>query len=393
MFTTMHSFLRPLALLMILVAGCSKPPDVVKPGVPGARIEDETITFAKDSPQLSTLRTVVVGRERDSYVRINGRISWDDSRTSRVTSPVAGRVIELRVMPGAHVRKGDVLALLSSPEFGQFQADARKSETDLALAERATNRARELHGAGVIPLKELQSAEADLERARTERQRTAAREKAYGSGRIVDQQFRLLAPVSGTIVDRRINVGQEVRPDQASDQPLFTISDPRRLWVSLDIPEVLSKEIEVGEQVRISVPALPGEVFDATVEYVADYIDPQARTIKARASVLNDKRRLKAEMFVTADVTIAPSKALLVPATALYLQGDKHYGFIEEAPGSFTRREFKAEEASLGFMRVVRGAIAGENIVADGALLLQQMLNAKATAPKTEQDGKGTAKP
>lgn len=393
MFTTMHSFLRPLALLMVLVAGCSKPPDVVKPGVPGARIEDETITFAKDSPQLSTLRTVVVGRERDSFVRINGRISWDDSRTSRVTSPVAGRVIELRVMPGAHVRKGDVLALLSSPEFGQFQADARKSETDLALAERATNRARELHGAGVIPLKELQSAEADLERARTERQRTAAREKAYGSGRIVDQQFRLLAPVSGTIVDRRINVGQEVRPDQASDQPLFTISDPRRLWVSLDIPEVLSKEIEVGEQVRISVPALPGEVFDATVEYVADYIDPQARTIKARASVLNDKRRLKAEMFVTADVTIAPSKALLVPATALYLQGDKHYGFIEEGPGSFTRREFKAEEASLGFMRVVRGAIAGENIVADGALLLQQMLNAKATAPKTEQDGKGTAKP
>mgnify|MGYP000931007311 CR=1 FL=1 len=186
MFTAMPRMLHPVLLLVLVLTACSKPADTLKPGVPGAKIEDETITFAKDSPQLSTLRTVVVGRERDSYVRINGRISWDDSRTSRVTSPVAGKVMELRVMPGAFVKKGDVLALLSSPDFGQYQAEARKSETDLALAERAAARARELHGAGVIPLKELQNAEADLARARTERQRTAAREKAYGISKGVD---------------------------------------------------------------------------------------------------------------------------------------------------------------------------------------------------------------
>jgi cobalt-zinc-cadmium efflux system membrane fusion protein len=299
---------------------------------------------------------------------------------------VAGKVTELRVMPGAAVKKGDLLALISSPEFGQIQADSRKSETDVALAERAYNRAKELHQAGLIAQKELQSLEADLARARTEKQRTQAREKAFGGGKMVDQMFRLTAPVPGTIVDRKITLGQEIRPDQNSDQPLFTISDPSRLWVSLDIPEVLSKEIEIGEQVRISVPALPGEVFDATVEYVADFIDPQSRTIKARASVTNAARRLKAEMFVTADVTIAPSKALLVPATALFLQGDKYFGFIEESPGYFVRQEFKAEEASLGFMRITVGGKQGDRIVADGALLLQQMLNAKSTAPKTKAE-------
>jgi membrane fusion protein, heavy metal efflux system len=299
---------------------------------------------------------------------------------------VAGKVIELRVMPGAVVKKGDLLALLSSPEFGQIQADSRRSETDLALAERAYARAKELHQAGVIAQKELQSLEADLARFKTERQRNQAREKAFGAGKFVDQVFRLVAPVPGTIVDRKITLGQEIRTDQSADQPLFTISDPARLWVSLDIPEVLSKEIEVGEQVRISVPALPGEVFDATVEYVADFIDPQSRIIKARASVMNPQRRLKAEMFVTADVTIAPSKALLVPSSALFLQGEKYYGFIEDTPGAFVRREFKAEEASLGFMRINGGGKAGDKIVADGALLLQQMLNAKATAPKTSAD-------
>jgi membrane fusion protein, heavy metal efflux system len=379
-------------VLTLGLQACQKAPETVKVGVPGASIEDQTISFPKDSPQLSTLRTVNVELERDSYVRINGRITWDDSRTSKVTSPVAGKVAELRVMPGAAVKKGDLLALISSPEFGQIQADSRRAETDLSLAERNAARAKELYQAGVIAQKELQNLEADLARARGERQRTLAKEKSFGGGKMIDQMFRLLAPVSGTVVDRKINLGQELRPEQTAEQALFTISDPSRLWVSLDTPEVLSKEIQVGEQVRISVPALPGEVFDATVEYVADFIDPQSRTIKARASVVNKERRLKAEMFVTADVTIAPSKALLVPATALFLQGAKFYGFIETSTGVFTRREFKAEEATLGFMRVLSGAKGGEKVVADGALLLQQMLNVKSTAPKAKPDTKDEPK-
>jgi membrane fusion protein, heavy metal efflux system len=382
-----------LAIFFTLaLTGCQKAAEPVKAGVPGATIEDQTISFPKDSPQLSTLRTVNIELERDTFVRINGRITWDDSRTSRVTSPVVGKVAELRVMPGAAVKKGDLLALVSSPEFGQIQADSRRAETDLSHAERGVARAKELYQAGVIAQKELQSLEADLARARGERQRTLAKEKSFGGGAMIDQMFRLLAPVSGTIVERKINLGQELRTDQSGEQALFTISDPSHLWVTLDIPEVLSKEIQVGEQVRISVPALPGEVFDATVEYVADFIDSQSRTIKARASVLNKERRLKAEMFVMADVTIAPSKALLVPATALFLQGAKFYGFVETSPGVFTRREFSAEEASLGFMRVLNGGKVGEKVVADGALLLQQMLNVKATAPKSKSEVKPEVK-
>ena len=93
----------------------------------------------------------------------------------------------------------------------------------------------------------------------------------------------------------------------------------------------------------------------------------------------------------TADLEIAPSKALLVPSTSLFLQGNKYFGFVEEKPGLFARREFKAEEATLGFMRVTSGADAGEKIVADGALLLQQMLTAKSTAPKEGPSAKATA--
>jgi membrane fusion protein, heavy metal efflux system len=387
----MHSFnmtqFAPIVVLIsTLLVGCEKAtvtvlPQVAKISAP--KVEGDSISFTKDSPQLATLLTIQATQERESFVRINGRTGWDETRTARVLSPLAGRVIEIKVAPGQIVKKGDVLASLSSPEFGVAQGEARKAETDLALADKQLQRAKDLAGAGVIAQKELQSAEADFARARNERERTLNRERAYGAAgaKLIDQKFQLIAPVGGLVVDRKLTPGQEVRPDQPNDQPLFVISEPSRLWVMLDVPEALTQEIQVGEPVRISVPSLPGEVFSAKVEYVADFIDATTRSVKARAAVDNTARRLKAEMYVTADVDIPPSKAIKVPTNAVFFQGDKYYAFVEQPAGTFTRRPLKAEEASLGFVRVTSGLILGDKVVSDGALLLQQLLSAKSTAP------------
>jgi membrane fusion protein, heavy metal efflux system len=378
--------IAPLLCTVAILAGCDKPQPVAGPAVAkisAPAIEGETIIFTKDSPQLATLQTIAAVQERESFVRINGRTGWDETRTARVLTPLAGRVIEIRATAGALVKKGQVLAVISSPDFGVVQAEARRSETDLQLADKQLQRARDLVAAGVMPQKELQLNEAEFARAKNERQRTQSKERAFGTvgGNLIDQKFQLISPVAGMVVDRKITPGQEVRPDQAVDQPLFVISEPTRLWVTLDVPESLTQEISVGEQVRISVPSLPGEVFNARVEYVADYIDSQSRTVKARAAVDNIARRLKAEMYVTADVAVPPSKALKVPSNAVYLLGDKYYAFVEQPTGTFTRRTLKAEEATLGFVRIVSGVFPGDKLVSDGALLLQQLLNAKATAP------------
>ncbi|MEN9314893.1 MAG: hypothetical protein RIS35_1286 [Pseudomonadota bacterium] len=378
------------ALVLSLTAGCgNRSPEVTKPPVPGAVVEPNAVTFPTDSPQLSTLRVVEAVPERESFVRINGRIAWDESRTSRVHVPLAGRVTEIHAAAGAQVGRGAVLAVVSSPDFGQAQAEARRAEAELNLADRALARARELHGGGVLPLKDLQLAETDHARARLEHSRTVARERLYGAGSGVDQLYRVTAPLAGVVVERRVNIGQEVRPEQGSDAPLFVVTDPTRLWVLLDVPESLSREVTVGEPIVITVPALPGEKFTARVEYVADFIDPATRMVRARAALANPGRSLKSEMYVTAEVSIPPSKALRVPAIGVFLLEDKHYAFVEESPGRFVRRQLRAEEATLGFMRVLGGIEVGEKVLADGALLLQQMLTQKASAPdRTARTGK-----
>ncbi len=373
--------IAPALLALVLLPACQKSAEPIAPPLPGASVEGDVVAFPKDSPQLLTLRTVPVVAERESRVRIIGRTGWDETRTTRVSTPLNGRVTSVEAMPGSPVKKGQILAVLSSPEFGQTQADAKRAESELQFANRSLARAKELYQAGVIPLKDLHVSENDNQRARAERERTQAKERLYGGSAAIDQQYRIVSPIDGVVVQRQVTVGQEVRSDQPGDQSLFVISNPSRLWVVLDVPEVLAGEVQIGEIVRISVAALPGEVFLAKVEYVADFIDPQTRTVRARAALDNRDRRLKAEMYITAEVEIPPSSALKVPSTSAYLLGDTYYAFVEESPGRFVRRALKANESTLGSMRISSGLAAGEKVVVDGSLLLQQLINQKATAP------------
>jgi len=365
------------AFLAFAVGGCHSKAEPRQPAQPVA--EGDRIVFPRDSKQLSALASVAAEPEAGREVIVPGRVAWDETRTSRVFSPVAGRVVALKVRPGDVVRAGQALALISSPDFGQAQAEVRKAQADFALAGKTQARARELYEAGVIALKELQAADADVERAQAERDRTLAREKLFGASQEVDQQFRLTAPVGGMVVESNVNPGQEVRPDQA--QPgapaLFVISDPSRLWVAIDVPENLAEVFRPGMAVRVRTPTWPDAAFEARIEHVAAFIDPSTHAVQVRATIENHDRRLRAEMYVTAETTIASSTALRIPAAAALLIGDRYYAFVDESDGHYLRRALQVEEAGFGTLRVIKGLAPGEKVVSEGALLLQQILSAK----------------
>ena len=102
------------------LSACSPHPPAARPAIPDVRIEGTTIVFPKDSPQLATLKVTEANPERASYVRINGRITWDESRTSRVGSAMVGRVTDIVRAPGDRVR---FLAVASLAEAAKAEPE------------------------------------------------------------------------------------------------------------------------------------------------------------------------------------------------------------------------------------------------------------------------------
>src|SRR5882724_10610936 len=277
---------------------------------------------------------------------------------------------------GGRGGRRQALATLASPDFGQAQADARRAQSDFALAEKNLNRLRELHAAGVSSRKDLATAEADHARADAELARAMSKVKLYGATTdSVDQNFSLASPIDGVIVERNINPGQELRPDlQLSNMPaMFVITDPARLWVQLDAAEGQLASLRPGKKVQLRSAAWPDQTFTATLENISDFIDPATRSVKVRGSVENRERKLKGEMFVTAELEEMPAADLQMPEKALVLVGDNYYVFVEERAGRYSRQEVKVDAVRDGIASVASGVKLGQKVVIEGNLFLHRL--------------------
>lgn len=367
----------PALALLAVLAGCG-PEQARGPAVQVSIEKGTAVVFPPDSPQLGAIQSETATPRRESVSRFTGRMVWDEDRTVRVFSPFAGRVESIAVRAGDPVKAGQPLAVLAAPEFGQAQSEARRAEQDFLLAQKSLARVDELHGAGVAPAKDLQAAQADLARAAAERERTAARLRLYGAGPGVDQRFVLRAPVSGVVVERNLNPGQELRPDQATPgNGLFVVSDPTRLWFLLDVSEADIGSVAQGQEVQLGATVLGEQRVAGRILQVQDLVDTQTRTVKVRGTVANAERRLKAEMFVTAELRLANAAGLVVPERAVYLRGERYFAFVDAGAGRYVRRTVRLGPAQDGLQVVLGGIGAGEKVVTDGNLLLERLLAAK----------------
>ena len=350
-------------------------------------LEADRVVMAATSPYLQSITTAVVGQPTATKLsRLNGRLTWDEDRTVRIFTPVTGRVSRILVSTGERVSSGQSLALIASSDFGQAQADVSRATADLTLATRSLVRLRDLLTHGIVAAKEVEASEADSLGAAAERQRASARLSLLGGdSTTVIQGFALKAPLGGLVVERSITPGQEVRPDQMLASapslmaPLFVITDPTRLWVDLDVPERDLAGLVVGQPMALRLLARPDRPVRGRITLIGSSVDPATRTVKIRGAVDNPRLDLKAEMLVSAEVSVTGQLAVGIPAKAVFLEGDRHVVFVEERTGVFRHAEVAAGPERIGLVSVAAGVRPGDRVVVDGSLLLNQLFHALRT--------------
>jgi cobalt-zinc-cadmium efflux system membrane fusion protein len=354
------------------LGGCTRRADPAPK--PAFRVEGDAVVFDDASAEAATVRVAAVSRATDDHADVTGRLVWDEDATVRVFPPVAGRVARIARDFGSPVVRGELLAELSSPDFGQTQSDAARADSDLRAAERTFERVSQVYERGGASRKDRDQAEADLERARAEAERTRRRLELWGGaadrpGR-VDQDLLLRSPVAGVVVERNLNPGQEVRPDAAN--PLFVISDPHHLWVLLDVTERDLPDVVPGARIVVRSPAFPGRTFEGVLDTLGAGLDPATRTVRARGKVANPDRLLRAEMYVTVEVAKREeARRLLVPARAVLQDREQRFVFVEESKSRYRRTPVQVGPEREGTVPVVSGLPDAARIVVEGELLLE----------------------
>jgi membrane fusion protein, heavy metal efflux system len=350
------------------------PPKAPEKAAPAAN----TLRFGPDAPQLSFLRIQPVESHPIPLAEaLNARIAYDDNRTARVFSPIAGRVTLIATEVGRKVRAGDPLLDLDSPDFAAAVSESAKANADLVRKKADYERATRLLAINAIARKDLEAAADDLKQAQAEAARAKAHLRNLGGNPLGTKgQFMLPAPISGIVSERLVTAGTEVRPDASN--PLFVITDLSHLWLLVDVPEQLLRRIWVGQRVSIEVDAYPGRTFSGRVTVIGSTLDPSTHRVEMRCEVDNPKLLLKPEMFARA-IPVDDKRSALprIPNTALVTQGLYSYVFVEESPGVLQRRKVRLAAENSDYSYVSSGLNAGERIVTSGALLLNSELSGK----------------
>lgn len=342
---------------------------------PSTRKTSDTLHFDANAPQLTFIKVAAVEAFPEPLVEpLNARIAYDDNRTARVYSPVAGRVVKILAETGQRVEKGEGILVLDSPDYAQAVADSSRADADLLRKQEAWERARLLYEAKGVARKDLENAEADSKQAEAEALRARARlNNMNGNPGRAAGQYVLVAPHAGTISDRQVSSGSEVRPD--APNPLFVITDPAHVWVQVELPEQQMGKVELGQAMMTQVDAYPNDLFTGKITVIAGALDPVTRRMQVRCEIDNPHLKLKPEMYARVwPIADMHSSLPRVPNTAIVTQGLYSYVFVEQGVGVLQRRRVTLGLQGHMESYVKEGLKVGERVVTVGALLLNAEL-------------------
>ena len=380
---------KPLVALAasLVLAGCPKDSKQVKEEPPPAASTSHEGEGEHDTiPKRAKLTKTIVDEAKIQWqpakkevlaptLSLPGEVVADPDKSARVSSPVAGRLTEVRFKEGSSVKKGDALATLRIPEIGKVRAAHSAAIAKGAAARANAQRLEALVEKGMAAKQEAVAARAEVDALDAESKALAEQLAALGmgtSGGGADLVLR--APVSGVVVARDAVVGQPV----TTDQTIASIADLSEVWFLARVFEKDLGKLDVGAGAEVALNAYPTETFDGRIEYISRQIDPAARTVTARIRLPNRAEMLRLGLFGTAHVVTKSEKAgepaLVVPRNAVIDVAGKTVVFVHVGPEEFELHEVALGEAAAGKVRVLSGLREGESVVTSGAFTIKSVL-------------------
>ena len=297
-----------------------------------------------------------------------------------VGAEVPGKVVSINFESGTNVAVGDLLVQL---DVSTENAQLRAAESVADLAKINLGRARELREKGT-------NASSDLDAAEAQAKQAAA---AADNLRAVIAKKSIRAPFTGRLGIRLVQLGQILR-DGESVVTLQTV-DP--IYTNFALPQQFLASLKVGENVRLTTDASPGETFAGKITAIAPEIDAVTRNIRIQATFANPAAKLRSGMFGSVAVLLpSTGSSLVIPSTAILHApyGDSVFVITEgkNAKTGAAEKTIRQQFIRVGtvrgdFVTVVAGLKPGEWVVTTGIFKLRPGMSVivdNALAPKAQ---------
>lgn len=320
----------------------------------GLGVDANMVVLSPSSISVMNVKTEEVKRQPlRRTLRVAGTLDIDETHRAIISAPAVSRIDSLNVAyTGVEVQKGQPLVTIFSPELVQ---KGRVLLAAAALAQGGSN--------------------ADV---------SAAVQKANPFSAV------LASPISGTVTERLVADGQYV----SEGERLLTIVDASVLWFRFDVYEQQLPWCQLGQKIDVVVPAVPGKIFPAVIEFIEPTVSEATRTVKVRANLQNpaitingrSQRVLRFGMYAEGCVSNETPDVVSVPRTAILSPGGSAYTYVDKGSGAYEMRRVKLGRQGDEYWEVLHGLEEGDRVVTSGNVLIDaQAQFSQGNEPGTEQ--------
>jgi len=361
----MRSLLITLSGIIILGSCSGSKQEAVEQKKPSVANE---ITINPE--QLKVLSLKYGGLEKtkmSSVLDIQGRIDLPPQNIISVNFPLGGYLKSTKLIPGMHVQKGEVIAVVEDQSIVQLQQDYLHAKAKSSLALLEFERQKTLYNANAGTSKNYQQAEAELKmqqvlvKGLSEKLKLIGIDPASLNETNISGQVQLKSTINGYVSKVNVNTGKYVQPTET----LFELIDPDDIHVALTIFEKDLNNIHKGDEVKIHFLDDPTKNYLAEVILVNRGVD-ENRTALAHCHFKTQPKEMLPGMFVEGQVAVSNKEVLALPDEALVRSGDNQYVFVKKDDHTFEMKTVTAGVSKNGKTEIVSGLDG----VADGSIVL-----------------------
>jgi cobalt-zinc-cadmium efflux system membrane fusion protein len=317
-----------------------------------------------------------------------GSIDFNEDMAAQVFPPYQGRIVQLHARIGDNVTRGQILFTIESPDLIQAESSLIAAAGVLELTTHALERAKQLYAVQGMAEKDLQQASSDQQTA--EGALKAARDavRVFGKSqpeidrivktRTIDPYLVVPSPIGGRITARNAAPGDFVQPGNVPAP--YSVADISRVWMNAGVIESDMPLVRKGQNIRVTVMAFPGRVFDGEISTVGATVDPQLHRGLVRAEIDDPKHELLPGMFASfVIVTGEPVSAAAVPLDGVVREGDGTMTvWVTTDRHHFAKRAVKIGLQCSGYDQILEGVRPGEQLVTKGAIFLDNLASGGA---------------
>jgi membrane fusion protein, heavy metal efflux system len=360
--------------MLLLLIGCGNTSSDTQQKEQETHNKSFTLTDAQKKNSTITIGALIQ-KDISEIVKVHGKIDVPPQNLISVSIPMGGFLVSSDLLPGMHVKKGQVIAVLEDQQYIQLQEDYLTTKVRLEQAEADFIRQRDLNESKAGSDKVFEKAKAEYQSLKVILRSLAEKlELLHINAKTLTEQslsrrVKIYAPFNGFVSKVFVNIGKYVNPSDV----LFELVNPKDIHVNLHVFEKDIVKLSIGQNLIVYTNSNPDKKYPCEILLISKDISTDG-TAEVHCHFEQYDQVLIPGMYMNADISVNHSNVLCLPEESIVSFEGKQYIFLKEQNDSYTIKEIQTGIKDKGFVQILNTEdLQHKSIVINGAysLLLQ----------------------